>query len=60
MAVPKKRTSAQKRDQRRAHWKITPPNVNECPNCSTPVLPHYVCKSCGQYGGKQALPASQE
>lgn len=60
MGVPKKRTSSQKRDQRRAHWKLTPPNVSECPNCSAPVLPHRVCAACGQYGGKQALPAAQE
>jgi len=52
MGVPKKRTSAQKRDQRRAHWKITAPNVTACPNCGEPRLSHRVCPSCGQYDGK--------
>ena len=42
MGVPKKRTSRQKRDQRRAHWKATAPNVGTCPNCGEPVLPHRV------------------
>ena len=55
MGVPKKRTSAQKRDQRRAHWKLTAPNAVECPNCGEPVIPHHVCAACGWYGGKQVL-----
>ena len=42
MGVPKKRTSRQKRDQRRAHWKASAPNVGTCPNCGEPVLPHHV------------------
>jgi large subunit ribosomal protein L32 len=33
MGVPKKRTSRQKRDSRRAHWKATAPNVGSCPKC---------------------------
>jgi large subunit ribosomal protein L32 len=55
MGVPKKRTSSQKRDQRRAHWKITAPNVSKCPNCGEPVLSHRVCPSCGQYGGQKVV-----
>ena len=55
MGVPKKRTSAQKRDQRRAHWKVTPPNVSTCSNCGEPVLSHHICGKCGTYGGKQIL-----
>ena len=55
MGVPKKRTSSQKRDQRRAHWKITAPNVSKCSSCGEPVLSHRVCPSCGKYGGKQVI-----
>lgn len=58
MAVPKKRTSSQKRDQRRAHWKLTAPNVVKCSNCSEPTLSHHVCKACGTYGGRQVVQAS--
>jgi len=47
MGVPKKRTSRQKRDQRRAHWKAVAPNVGTCPNCGEPVLPHRACPKCG-------------
>ena len=59
MGVPKKRTSSQKRDQRRAHWKITAPNVSSCPNCGSPVLAHRVCAQCGQYGGKQVTESKE-
>jgi large subunit ribosomal protein L32 len=55
MGVPKKRTSSQKRDQRRAHWKITAPNVSSCKSCGEAVLPHHVCKACGKYGETQVL-----
>lgn len=59
MGVPKKRTSRQKRDQRRAHWKATAPNVIECPKCHSPTLAHHVCKSCGTYNGRQVTEAKE-
>jgi large subunit ribosomal protein L32 len=59
VAVPKKRTSKQKRDQRRAHWKITPPNVTRCPSCNAPNLAHRVCQDCGTYKGKQVVAAAE-
>ncbi|MCL2824994.1 MAG: 50S ribosomal protein L32 [Polyangiaceae bacterium] len=53
MAVPKRRTSASKRNMRRAaNEKIVAPNVIDCPNCSNPSLPHRVCPSCGYYNGR--------
>jgi large subunit ribosomal protein L32 len=55
MGVPKKRTSAQKRDQRRANWKITAPNVSACSACGEPIQSHRVCPSCGSYGGKKVI-----
>ncbi len=55
MGVPKKRTSSQKRDQRRANWKITAPNVSACPSCGEPVLSHHVCPACGKYGERQVV-----
>jgi large subunit ribosomal protein L32 len=55
MGTPKKRTSKRKRDQRRAHWKITAPTVNRCPKCKEPVLSHTACANCGTYHGHQIL-----
>ena len=48
MGVPKKRTSRQKRDQRRAsNFKAVAPNVTACTNCGEPVLSHRACPKCG-------------
>ena len=54
MAVPKRRTSRMKRDQRRAqHDKISAPTVIPCPNCGDVMLPHRACPACGHYKGRQ-------
>ncbi len=55
MGVPKKRMSAQKRDQRRANWKLTPVAVSECSQCHEPKAPHQVCPSCGAYSGRTVV-----
>lgn len=59
MAVPKKRTSKQKQGQRRAHWKITPPNVIRCASCSAPAMAHRVCAECGNYKGRQVVQVAE-
>lgn len=61
MAVPKRRTSASKRNMRRAaNEKIVAPNVIPCPNCGEASLPHRVCPSCGQYKGREVMKAAEE
>lgn len=61
MAVPKRRTSASKRDMRRAaNEKIVAPNVIPCANCGEPTLPHRVCPSCGQYKGREITKMVEE
>lgn len=61
MAVPKRRTSASKRDMRRAaNDKIVAPNVIPCANCGEPTLPHRVCPSCGHYKGKEVVKMAEE
>ena len=61
MGVPKKRTSKQKRDQRRAaNSKYTAVNVVKCPKCHEPVLPHTVCANCGKYRKHSVLPVAAE
>ncbi|HEX5774148.1 MAG TPA: 50S ribosomal protein L32, partial [Geomobilimonas sp.] len=52
MAVPKKKTSKSRKNMRRAHDFLTPPNVSTCPQCKAPKLPHRACPSCGTYKGK--------
>lgn len=55
MAVPKNKVSKARRDKRRANWKLTAPNLVECPQCHALKLPHRVCPSCGQYKGKEII-----
>ena len=56
MAVPKRRTTRAKRDQRRAnHDRVTAPNVIPCPNCGDMMRPHRICGACGHYKGKQVM-----
>ena len=57
MAVPKKRQSRARQGSRRSQWDvIKAPTLGRCPTCQEPVRPHHVCKSCGQYRGRQVLP----
>jgi large subunit ribosomal protein L32 len=56
MPTPKRRKSAARRDERKAHWKRQTPASNaSCPQCRRPKLPHRVCPHCGTYNGRQVL-----
>ncbi|MDD3765840.1 MAG: 50S ribosomal protein L32 [Eubacteriales bacterium] len=55
MAVPKRRVSKQRRDNRRAHWKLAIPGMVKCPQCQQYKMPHRVCGACGFYKGKDVL-----
>lgn len=55
MGLPKRKHSKSRRDKRRTHWKITLPNLTECPRCHVPLPQHTACQSCGFYKGRQVL-----
>ena len=55
MAHPKRKTSKQRRDKRRTHYKATAPTLSSCQNCGASVRYHRVCPECGYYKGKQAI-----
>ena len=55
MAVPKSKVSKQRGNSRFAQWKLTAPNLTECPQCKTMILPHRVCPNCGYYTGRQVV-----
>lgn len=59
MAVPKRKTSKSRRDKRRANWKISAPNLVECPQCHETKLPHRVCPECGFYKERDTQPATE-
>ena len=60
MAVPKRRTSHARQGKRRSHQHLTPIQVQYCPNCGEPVLPHRVCANCGQYRNREIVKAKAE
>ncbi len=49
MAVPKKKVSRSRRDQRRSHHALPAAARNECPQCGESKRPHHVCPYCGYY-----------
>lgn len=55
MAVPKRKTSKQRKHKRRTHWKLTVPGLVSCPQCQEPKLSHHVCVHCGYYKGREAV-----
>ena len=61
MPLPKRRHSSARQAKRRTHYKLTPPNVGDCPRCHAPRLPHHICSSCGFYNGRQWMtPKTQD
>ncbi|MBZ0264345.1 50S ribosomal protein L32 [bacterium] len=59
MAVPKKRTSAARRDKRRSHHALKPTSIVECSNCGAMHRPHHVCPECGYYKDRQVAPGKE-
>ena len=55
MAVPKKKTSQARRNQRRAHHALKTPNLIACPNCGELRISHRVCPECGHYKGRTVV-----
>ena len=60
MAVQQNKVSRSRRNNRRAHDALSPFNPNECPNCGELKRPHHVCASCGYYGEKEVILATEE
>ena len=60
MAVPKRRTSHSRQGMRRSHQHVKPLQVQYCPNCEQPILPHHVCSNCGQYQGRVVVAPEEE
>jgi large subunit ribosomal protein L32 len=58
MAVPKQKQSHARTNKRRSQHKITPPRLQSCPQCHSPVLPHRVCPTCGHYRGREVVTPS--
>jgi len=56
MAVPKRKTSKQRRNTRStANINITAPTLAECSHCHELKQSHEVCPKCGYYNGQQII-----
>ncbi len=55
MAVPKRKVSKARRDNRRANWRATAPTLVECPHCKASIKAHTVCPECGYYDGREVV-----
>ncbi len=55
MAVPKKKISKSRRNQRRSHDSLSAAAQTECSNCGEIKRPHHVCGSCGHYDGREVV-----
>ncbi|MDP6174918.1 MAG: 50S ribosomal protein L32 [Rhodospirillales bacterium] len=55
MAVPKKKISKSRRNQRRAHDGLPAQAYCECANCGELKRPHHVCSACGHYDGREVV-----
>ena len=59
MAVPKRRTSKQRKRKRRTHHKAGATAIQECPQCGDPRRPHRICPSCGFYDDREVVPVEE-
>jgi large subunit ribosomal protein L32 len=60
MAVPKRRTSKARRDQRRSHHALSSPARSTCPRCKEPKRPHRVCAKCGTYRDREVIEIKED
>lgn len=55
MAVPRNRSSNQRKRTKRAHHALSKKQPATCANCGNYRLSHAVCHSCGHYKGRAVL-----
>lgn len=58
--LPKRKVSYGRRDRRRAHDALKPPQLVICPDCGELTWPHHACPSCGSYRGRQVVKIKEE
>ncbi|HHZ16472.1 MAG TPA: 50S ribosomal protein L32 [Peptococcaceae bacterium] len=61
MGVPQNRRSKARNRRRRAEiMRLEAPNLNKCPKCHEPKLPHRLCPSCGYYNNREVIAQEAE
>ena len=54
-ALPKKKVSRRRRDNRRSHISLSLSTLVACPNCRRQIPPHQACPHCGQFRNRQVI-----
>jgi large subunit ribosomal protein L32 len=54
-ALPKRKKSKSRAQQRLSHIAIKPLTLVECPQCHTMIRPHHACPTCGKYNGRDVV-----
>jgi large subunit ribosomal protein L32 len=52
--------SRARQGNRRSHHHLKPIQVQYCPRCEQPVLPHHVCANCGHYQNREVVPMEEK
>ncbi len=60
MAVPKRKTTPSRRNNRRSHDFLSPFNLIECSNCGELKLSHHICPACGFYSKREVIKLDNE
>ncbi len=55
MAVPKRRKTKSRRNNRRSHISLKSPKLTICQKCGKPALGHAVCDNCGTYKKQEVI-----
>lgn len=55
MAVQQRRVTHSRKGMRRSHHHLEAVTLTSCKKCGSQILPHRVCKSCGNYRNKNVL-----
>lgn len=55
MAVPKRKLSRKRRDQRSANKGLDYQGASACQTCQQPISSHQICGECGYYKGRKIL-----
>lgn len=59
MAVPKRKKSKMRKNQRKGQVKAVLAEVQACPSCGASQQTHRVCASCGMYKGRKVLTVAE-